>query len=96
MSCKFTAWYSSYQAQQPIIEAEDQLKGIILSGGPNSVNASDAPTIPKWVLQANARQAIPILGICYGMQILAKHFGARVSNTGKHEFGHAEVRAKRA
>ncbi|MCS7255363.1 MAG: GMP synthase (glutamine-hydrolyzing), partial [Thermomicrobium sp.] len=42
-------------------------KGIILSGGPASVYEPDAPHLPNWVLQSG----LPVLGICYGMQLLA-------------------------
>src|SRR3954454_21533292 len=47
--------------------AKTQPAGIILSGGPASVYHPDVPSLPPWVLQQN----LPILGICYGMQLLA-------------------------
>ena len=62
-------------------------KGVILSGGPESVTASNTPRIPKVILELG----IPILGICYGMQTLAEQFGGQVSSSKKKEFGHAEV-----
>ncbi|HRW10769.1 MAG TPA: gamma-glutamyl-gamma-aminobutyrate hydrolase family protein, partial [Caldilineaceae bacterium] len=51
-----------------------QPKGIILSGGPNSVYAPNAPTLPAIVLEAG----VPVLGICYGLQLLAHTLGGNV------------------
>jgi len=48
--------------------------GVVLSGGPASVSAGHAPTLPEALLAAD----IPILGICYGMQLLTERFGGRV------------------
>src|SRR5712691_6157740 len=63
-------------------------KGFILSGGPASVYAPDAPLIPKYVLDAEK----PILGICYGMQLLAHQLGGEVEPGSKREYGPAVVR----
>ena len=64
------------------------IKGIILSGGPSTVTNKDFPTIPKKIFSLN----IPILGICYGLQLIAKNFGGRVKTaTKKREFGRAEL-----
>lgn len=65
-------------AQQP--------KGIIFSGGPSSVNAEGAPEIDPDVFKAG----VPILGICYGMQLMAKTLGGEVSKPEKHEYGHTD------
>ena len=60
------------------------VKGIILSGGPSTVTGNKHPNIPKEVFNLN----IPILGICYGLQLIAKHYKAKVkSNISKREFG---------
>ena len=48
--------------------------GIILSGGPNSVFEADAPTVDLEIL----RLGVPVLGICYGMQLLSYRLGGRV------------------
>ena len=62
-------------------------KGVILSGGPESVTASNTPRIPEAIFELD----MPILGICYGMQTLAEQFGGQVSSSKKKEFGHAEI-----
>ena len=63
-------------------------KGIILSGGPNSVTESFTPRIPQIIFESS----IPILGICYGMQTLAEQFGGQVISSQKKEFGHSELK----
>ncbi|MCB0047039.1 MAG: glutamine-hydrolyzing GMP synthase [Caldilineaceae bacterium] len=62
-------------------------KGIILSGGPNSVYAEDAPTLPPAVLE----QDVPVLGVCYGLQLLAHALGGRVSPSAEREYGSADI-----
>src|SRR5215468_92436 len=57
-------------------------RGFILSGGPNSVYDPDAPTLPGFVVQNNK----PILGICYGMQLLTQAFGGKVAEATEREF----------
>ena len=61
--------------------------GIIISGGPRSVLDADAPKIPMSVLNSD----IPILGICYGMQLLAHQFGGTVRRGDAAEYGRATV-----
>ena len=63
-------------------------KGFILSGGPSSVYAPDAPLIPQSVLDSGK----PILGICYGMQALAYQLGGEVEPGLRREYGPAVVR----
>ena len=63
------------------------LKGVILSGGPNSVTKSFTPRVPQIIFDLN----IPILGICYGMQTIAEQMGGSVISADKKEFGHAEL-----
>ncbi len=64
-----------------------QPRGFILSGGPASVYDPGAPRLPAYVLE----QGAPVLGICYGMQLLAQHLGGRVAPASKREYGPAEV-----
>lgn len=61
--------------------------GIILSGGPNSVYATDTPIAPDIVFKLG----IPVLGICYGMQTMAAQLGGNVEASGKREFGYAQI-----
>jgi len=70
--------------------AEFGARGIILSGGPESVAAEDRLELPENVFDLN----VPVLGICYGMQAMAAHFGGDVQPHDKSEFGYATVRAR--
>lgn len=63
-------------------------RGIILSGGPSSVYDEGAPRLPEYILELD----LPILGICYGMQLLALHLGGRVERAPQREFGPAQIR----
>ncbi|MFN8636393.1 MAG: glutamine-hydrolyzing GMP synthase [Chloroflexota bacterium] len=62
-------------------------KGFILSGGPASVYDDGAPVVPDFVLQSG----LPILGICYGMQLLAHQLGGTVAPSSKREYGPASL-----
>lgn len=72
------AWIGSFNA-----------KAIILSGGPETVTAKEAPSAPAVVFELG----IPVLGICYGMQTMAAQLGGTVIASEHREFGYAEVRA---
>ena len=61
--------------------------GIILSGGPSSVYEKDAPIIKKEILELG----IPVLGICYGLQLIAKILGGNVEKGNLKEFGKKEI-----
>lgn len=65
-------------------------KGIILSGGPNSVTEGDTPRAPQVVFDLG----VPVLGICYGMQTMAEQLGGKVESGLAREFGYAEIRAQ--
>ncbi len=62
-------------------------RGVILSGGPASVFASDAPGLPDRLLG----WGLPVLGICYGMQLLSRELGADVVPAEHAEYGHATI-----
>jgi GMP synthase (glutamine-hydrolysing) len=62
-------------------------KGLILSGGPSSVYDTGAPLIDK----AHLDLGVPVLGICYGMQLLTHVLGGEVAKSQKREFGRAEL-----
>ncbi|PPE74790.1 GMP synthase (glutamine-hydrolyzing) [Solimonas fluminis] len=64
-------------------------KGVILSGGPESVIEPNAPAAPQAVWDLN----VPVLGICYGMQTMAAQLGGKVDPGSVKEFGYAEIRA---
>src|SRR5213082_3162793 len=63
-------------------------KGLILSGGPASVYADGAPRLDKELLELG----IPVLGICYGMQLLALSLGGKVEGAEVGEFGRSELK----
>ena len=63
-------------------------QGIVLSGGPSSVYEKKAPAVPKELFD----QGIPILGICYGMQLVTHLSGGEVAKSKHREYGRAELR----
>ncbi len=72
-------------AEQPPEDFE--FHGIILSGGPDSVIEDGSRHLPPWILASKK----PILGICYGMQMLSKEFGGTVRSGNQREYGKAEL-----
>ena len=80
--CELWAWDVS-EAQI----REFNPNGIILSGGPESVHAENSPRAPEYVYEAG----VPVLGICYGMQVMAEQLGGAVQGSDKREFGYAQV-----
>ncbi len=75
---------------KPVVYDEN-LKGIILSGSPFSVNEEAAPSVnvPQLV------QQVPVLGICYGAQLTAKMYGGTVARSGHREFGRASLKLEK-
>ncbi|GBD23103.1 GMP synthase [glutamine-hydrolyzing] [bacterium HR29] len=80
--CELLPWHTPRESL-----AGHDLKGIILSGGPNSVYDEGAPRAPEWVFEAG----VPVLGICYGMQLLAHQLGGRVGPSLEREYGPARI-----
>ncbi len=75
-----------FDAGSEILDEQDVI-GVILSGGPNSVYEDGAPMAPAWVFNAG----VPILGICYGMQLIAHQLGGKVESVTEREYGHAVI-----
>jgi GMP synthase (glutamine-hydrolysing) len=69
--------------------ARHQVLGIVLSGGPASVYDDGAPQMPDWVLHSN----VPVLGICYGMQLQSYALGGTVVKAAQREYGNATIAA---
>ncbi|MCI1882127.1 MAG: glutamine-hydrolyzing GMP synthase, partial [Sporolactobacillus sp.] len=81
-----------YSELVPSTTTADQIrakrpKGIIFSGGPSSVYDQDAPTCDPAIFSLG----IPILGICYGLQLIARHYGAAAERAVHREYGKAEI-----
>ena len=68
-------------------EITNDIKGIILSGSPYSVNNEEAPEVPKDVFTSS----LPILGLCYGAQYMAKNLGGEVKRSIHREYGRANI-----
>ncbi|HEV7623998.1 MAG TPA: gamma-glutamyl-gamma-aminobutyrate hydrolase family protein, partial [Amnibacterium sp.] len=62
--------------------------GIVLSGGPSSVYEQGAPALDPGILELG----VPVLGICYGFQVMAQQLGGTVAHTGAREYGSTPVR----
>ena len=63
-------------------------RGIILSGGPSSVYERDAPSLPEGLAE---RAGCPVLGICYGLQVMASGLGGEVQPSPRREYGYARL-----
>ena len=81
--CEIWAW-----DHDPAEIAAFGAKGIILSGGPESTTEAGAPAAPQEVFDSG----LPLLGICYGLQTMAKQLGGGTEAADQREFGHAEVK----
>jgi GMP synthase (glutamine-hydrolysing) len=66
------------------------LKGIVFSGGPNSVYGEGAPKVDPAIFELG----VPILGICYGMQLMAHHFDAKVERADVREYGKSMIKVQ--
>ena len=70
------------------LKDDSVLKGIILSGGPSSVYLKNAPAFSKQILDSG----VPVLGICYGLQLLSYHFKGKVGGGKTREYGKTKIR----
>lgn len=66
-------------------------KLIILSGGPNSVHVEGSPTVPEMFFEWTSEEKIPVLGICYGMQLIISTLGGEVEQAEAQEYGRMEI-----
>ncbi|MQM22496.1 hypothetical protein Taro_055549 [Colocasia esculenta] len=71
--------------------AEHRPRVVILSGGPHSVHAADAPSFPSGFLQYVEENEVFVLGICYGMQLLVQKLGGQVRVGEEQEYGKMEI-----
>ena len=83
--CEVEPWDISFEQIQAF-----QARGIILSGGPETVTGDDAPIAHAQIFELG----VPVLGICYGMQTMAEQLGGSVIHSTEHEYGYAQVRAR--
>ena len=67
-------------------------RGVVLSGGPESITEGWTPRIPESIFKLG----VPLLGICYGMHAMAEQLGGRVAGSDEREFGHAKVAVEEA
>ena len=77
--------YTEILSNEESLEKYQEYAGLILSGGPNSVYEKDSPQIDAKVLELG----IPILGICYGHQLIMKVLGGKVESSANREYGPA-------
>ncbi len=80
--CEIYSWDTAEEAIRAF-----NAKGIILSGGPESVTEAGSPRAANCVFT----MGLPVLGICYGMQTMAEQLGGKVESSAVHEFGYASV-----
>ncbi len=86
--------YSEIITPKNLIKVKDyrHIKGLIFSGGPSTVTSSNFPSVPKKIFE----KKIPILGICYGLQLIAKLFGGKIKpSKERREFGRALLLQKK-
>ena len=82
--CEIIPWDADILNTKSISEA----KALVLSGGPDSTRVKKSPTVSKRIFDLN----IPILGICYGHQLICKLLGGKISKSKKREFGKTIIR----
>ncbi len=88
--CRVYSEVVSCLSDLSLIQKDKSLKGIILSGSPDSVYVKNTSTTAKQILALN----LPILGICYGLHFLSHHFNGKVKGGKTREFGKTNIRIK--
>lgn len=66
-------------------------RAIILSGGPSSVFEEGAPTLPAGFVEYQRESRVPVLGVCYGMQLIGKIYGGKIEKAATREYGRMRV-----
>jgi GMP synthase (glutamine-hydrolysing) len=79
--------YCTIQPYHEAIQWTENIKGVILSGSPASVNGANAPLVDVAAIAAK----VPVLGICYGAQLTAQSLGGNVQNSDTREYGRAHL-----
>ena len=79
--------YCEIHPYNKIPEITSSIKGVILSGSPHSVREESAPTVDL----SNIKNKIPLLGICYGAQLLSHFYGGEVGKSNSREYGRANL-----
>ncbi|HYY32066.1 MAG TPA: gamma-glutamyl-gamma-aminobutyrate hydrolase family protein, partial [Gaiellaceae bacterium] len=87
--CRVYSELVGHDARAQALEAR-RPRALILSGGPASVYADGAPSVDPALYELG----VPVLGICYGMQLMAQDLGGRVEPTGVSEFGRTHVKTE--
>ncbi len=85
--CKVYSEIVSCMSDLSELKNDSDLKGIILSGGPSSVYLRNAPVLSKQIFDSG----VPILGICYGLQLLSHHFKGEVGGGKTREYGKTKI-----
>lgn len=81
----------NYEVINFIEQGKYNLKGIIFSGGPSSVLDKDAPKISETLLEYFTNNEIPVLGVCYGLQLIAYLEGGKIHKSKYREYGHSQI-----
>ena len=76
-----------YNSLNQKIFTNNEIEGLIFSGGPRSVGEKNSPRLPKFIYE----KEIPILGICYGLQLICKQFGGKLKSSEDREFGKQKI-----
>ena len=84
---RMLGYYSEIALPSADLDVFENAKGIIMSGGPSSVYEENVPEFNEKILELD----LPILGLCYGHQLMAKCYGGKVGKADVGEFGFAQL-----